>query len=433
MSIITKGITVGFDVTWMDKENRHGGVFQYAQRLITALVEHTDLNIVAILREGGKGVFDRLKGRKNFREVAFSGPLSEIVRAEKIDVIHTPVQFFPDLTFSGPMITTLHDLQHFHYPEFFTQQEIEFRNTFYKKSAEFAERVIVSFGHVKDDIVKFYDIPPEKIDVCPFGIDEPKKIDQKRFPSVRRRYGLLERYLFYSANTWRHKNHMGLIRALKLVHERYGIKIPLVCTGHKYPDYFPELEKAIRDMGLDGHVVFTGYVPEDDLHLMLKNAELAVIPTLYEAGSFPLIEAMAYEVPVICSNVTSLPATIGDERFIFDPKDIDGMAKKIADILNDGKLKEENRKNSRERVKHNGWDRAVDRFIGSYEKALDGFRENKDTSCLGIRMRNYEFVTYEVNKQKDAKINALVNSFSWKVTAPLRVIRALFKNKKEKA
>lgn len=425
-------MTVGFDVTWMNTENEFGGVFQYALRLITALVEHTDISMIAITGKGSGGIFDHLKGRKNFREVALLGPLAEVVHVEKIDVIHTPIQFFPNLTFSAPMIVTLHDLQHFHYPDFFTQKEIEFRNTFYKKSAQFAERVIVSFGHVKDDIVKFYDIPPEKIDICPLGIDKPKKVDQKRFPSIRRRYGLPERYLFYSANTWRHKNHMGLIRALKIVHERYGIKIPLVCTGMKYPDYSPELEKAVKELGLDGLVRFTGYIPEDDMHILLKNSTLVVIPTLYEAGSFPLMEAMAYEVPVICSNVTSLPSTIGDERFIFDPKDTDRMAKKIAEILNDGKLKEESIENSRERVKDYGWDRTVERYVGSYEKAVNGFRENNDTSCLRVRMQTYEFLTNKLNKQKDIKkdikINTILNSLSWKATAPLRTIGRFLKS-----
>ncbi len=370
---------VGFDVTWMDYENSLGGVFQYAHRLISALVEYTDVNVVAITGEAGAGIFALLKERRNFREVPLKPPVtfSDIVRSEKIDVIHAPVQNLANLTFSVPMISTLHDLQHIHYPEFFTREEIYFRNVLYRYSAEFSERVIVSFEHVKQDVVRFYDIPEEKIDVCPLGIEPAKSVDSSRLNEIRKKYDIPERYIFYSANTWRHKNHIGLIKALKVVHEKYGIKITLICTGQKIPDYYPELQAEVANLDLGKSVNFLGYIPEEDKRLILKHATLAVIPTLYEAGSFPLMEAMAYDVPVICSDVTSLPATIGDARFLFDPRDANQIADKIAAMLKDEKLLDENRKNSRKRVEENGWERTVSSFVNTYEKAVAGFKRKE--------------------------------------------------------
>ncbi len=367
---------VGFDVTWMSPDNKMGGSFQYALRVISALVENTDENIIAITGPAGSGIFDHLKGFRNFRTVVKdpASSIGAIIEEEKIDVVHTPMQYHSNYTLAVPMVTTLHDLQHFHYPDFFTEDDIRFRNIHYMKSALFSERVIVSFDHVKEDIVKFYHVPPDKIRVCSLGMPAPKGVDQSGFKEVRAKYNLPEKYLLYSANTWRHKNHMGLIKALHLVHERSGDKVSLVCTGQKTNDYFPELEKAVNEMNLGAFVHFTGYVPDEHLLLILTNASLVVIPTLYEAGSFPLMEAMVYEAPVICSNVTSLPDTLGDPRFVFDPGDVAGMADMIVAMLKDSNLIRENRENSKKRVSERNWASAVKQFLATYREALDLFR-----------------------------------------------------------
>jgi glycosyltransferase involved in cell wall biosynthesis/GT2 family glycosyltransferase len=402
-------LTVGFDVTWMNVENRAGGVFQYAHRIISALAEYTDCNVVAIIGPMGKGIFDHLSGHGNFRAVFldYSQLFAEVLKAEQIDVIHSPIQRVINCTPSVPMVHTLHDLQHLHCPEFFTEEEIEFRNAYYRKSAEFCERVIVSFDHVKNDLVELWGVPGEKIDVCPPGIEKPKPVDQSRFPEIKNKYSLPGKYFFYPANTWPHKNHMGLMKALKLVHEKYGEKASLVCTGYQYDDYFSELKAAIDELGLQGHVHFTGYIPEDDVLLLLNNAALAVVPTLYEAGSFALMEAMAYGVPVICSNVTSLPETIGDGRFVFDPNNPEEMAGKINIMLRDEKLREENRANSASKVKEKGWDSAIRRFVDSYQRGVKGFAGKKDGEYYKDKLQNYEFFTNDLVLRQGARLNRL--------------------------
>lgn len=386
-------MTVGFDVSWMNVENRSGGVYHYALRLITAMVEHSDVKVVAIIGLAGRGIFDHLKEYDNFNLALLdsSHTLLDIVQSQKIDIIHTPIQYHYNYTLAIPMISTLHDLQPFHYPEFFTEEEIQFRNTYYKKSAEFSELVIVSYQHVKDDIIKFYGIPAEKIAVCPLGMPVPKKVDQSLFSVLKEKYHLPDKYLFYSANTWRHKNHAGLLKALKFVHERYENKITLVCTGYKIDDYFPELQKLINELDLSKYVIFTGYVPDEDLLLLLTNATLVVIPTLYEAGSFPLMDAMAYNVPVICSNVTSLPGTIGDSRFTFDPSSADQMAERIAVMFTDKNMMHENRVNSQKRFAEVDWGKVVEKFVDTYVAAVDRFKHTREQSFYSNWLLNYEF------------------------------------------
>ncbi|MCZ7616700.1 MAG: glycosyltransferase [Ignavibacteriaceae bacterium] len=142
-----------------------------------------------------------------------------------------------------------------------------------------------------------------------------------------------------------HKNHLRLLEALKEVQKRIP-DIKLICTGNK-TDYYSSIEKKLKELGLEDSVKFLGIVPEEDLIGLYKNTSLVVIPTLYEAGSGPLYEAMRYEVPVICAKTTSLPETIGDERFVFDPKNTEDLANLIDKMLTDDKLRAENLLNSK--------------------------------------------------------------------------------------
>jgi len=447
-------ITVGFDVTFMNARDKVGGIFQYAERLISMLVSHTGMNIVAMVPAQDGNIFESLKGYPNFKEIpiGISALFSEIVERENIEVIHRPLQYYRRCTLSVPMIITLHDIQHFHYPEFFTDEKIKFRNIFYKRSAEFSERVIVSFNHVKEDLIKFYGIPFNKIDICGVGMEEPKSLNPSILQGIKNKYEIPESYLFYAANTWRHKNHINLIKALRIVHDKYQQKISLVCTGQKTQDFFPEIEKEINKLALNGVVKFLGYIPEEEMLLIMSNATLVVIPTLYEAGSYPLLEAMTYSVPVICSSVTSLPEHIGDSRFIFDPHNVDGIAEKINLMLIDEKLRKENIENSRRQIDKIKWEEKVWTFVESYRKAIDGFnRKKRDISFpFSEFVCNYEFLlnSYyenilnkrediikrkdEIIKSKDEKIQrkeeiirSMQKSLSWRITELLRKLAKL--------
>ena len=85
----------------------------------------------------------------------------------------------------------------------------------------------------------------------------------------------------------------------------------------------------IHQYNLQNQFTLVGIVNEAELYNLYKNSQGVVIPTLYEAGSFPLVESILMEIPVICSNITSLPETIGNQEFIFDPNSVENIAKKI--------------------------------------------------------------------------------------------------------
>ncbi len=277
-------------------------------------------------------------------------PYTKLIKHSGVSLFHVPIQYSPVYGIDVPVIITMHDLQEFHMSENFSSGERIHRAINNHKAINYSDQIIVSFNHIKKDILRFYNFSEDKVKVCPppFSEDWFTTKQKTSWEVLKNKYSISKKYLLYPAATWKHKNHLRLLEAIKLVQDKIP-DIKLICTGNK-TEYYSVIEKKIYELKLEDSVKFLGIVPEEDLIGLYKNTELVVIPTLYEAGSGPLYEAMRYEVPVICANTTSLPETIVDERFIFDPKDEILLSKLIIEVLFDEELKTENKINSKNRM-----------------------------------------------------------------------------------
>jgi glycosyltransferase involved in cell wall biosynthesis len=283
-----------------------------------------------------------------------------------LDLLHCPAQSPPVINLDAPCVVTMHDVQELHFPEYFTPAQRAQRAVDYWRALDGARAVVVSYEHVKRDLIKYFGLSAEKVHVCPISLDsvslaEPTEATKR---SCEEKYAGQRPYLLYPAQTWRHKNHARLLEALSNARERGAGDLRLICTGVKSDYYYAEIEGRVAALGLGDAVLFTGIVPEDELCWLYRHAALVTIPTEYEAGSYPLLEAMTQRAPVVCSNVTSLPETIDDARFVFDPYDADALAELILRMTTDADLREENRANSDEQLKRL---RRVDSGTAFYE------------------------------------------------------------------
>ena len=123
---------------------------------------------------------------------------------------------------------------------------------------------------------------------------------------------------------WPHKNHKNLVKSIKLLKEK-GIVVNVVLSGDSNSKNGDIVKEMIHQYNLQNQFTLVGIVNEAELYNLYKNSQGVVIPTLYEAGSFPLVESILMEIPVICSNITSLPETIGNQEFIFDPNSVENI------------------------------------------------------------------------------------------------------------
>lgn len=250
-----------------------------------------------------------------------------------IHVLHSPVQIFSAVDFQVPAVLNLHDLQHLHFPHNFRASDIEARNYLYGLSAALADAIIVSSDFVRNDTIIQMNVPASKVFTVPVTLDPMVERGLETFPAdqARAHYNLPPNYAIYPAQFWPHKNHARLVEALRIVRDRKpSADLKLVFTGYRGHGGWPTVQQAIDRLGLTNDVICLDYVPVDHLAGLYKASLYCVVPSTFEASSYPVIEAQMLGVPAMCSNVTSLPELMRNGAgLIFDPFDVEDIAAKM--------------------------------------------------------------------------------------------------------
>jgi glycosyltransferase involved in cell wall biosynthesis len=265
----------------------------------------------------------------------------------------------------------MHDVQEFHFPEFFSAKERLHRVLNSLKSIGYAQQVIVSFEHIKNDLQKFFPLAENDITVCPPPIAANwfAKENYTDFKTLQNKYSIYAKFILYPAAVWKHKNHKFLLRAFKNICKKKS-DMELIFTGNNDTEYFPDVQDEINMFNLSDKVKFLGMVPDEDLIGLYKATSLVVIPTLYEAGSGPLYEAMRFGAPVICARTTSLPDTMNNDKFTFDPFSLEDLEELMEKILSDSNFIDQNLKNSKERIDFYKDQDYASAFLTAYKKAI---------------------------------------------------------------
>lgn len=228
-----------------------------------------------------------------------------------------PTYFEPGI----PTVCTIYDLQYKTHPEFFAAEDVAHRNQTFIEACRRATALIAISEYSRDSAIAHGSLDPTRIRTIYLRMAQ--RIAQRvgNDSGVLTRYGLTpQRYLIYPANFWRHKNHEMLLTAFGMAcHGGLAADIKLVCTGAPGArrDW---LLNAARTMNLGERILFPGYLPNEELAVLMANCTGVVFPSLYEGFGLPVIEAMAAGVPVACSNTTSLPEVAADAAIVFDPR-----------------------------------------------------------------------------------------------------------------
>ncbi len=230
-----------------------------------------------------------------------------------------------------------------------------------------AWKIVVEARYIKDDLIKYYKIQEDQIRIIlsPVLITDYSIIEYEKL-SVKKKYNLPEKFIFYPAHFIEDKNHINLLRALRYIKDKYNLEIPLILVGSK-KNNFENVMKEIQNLGLNQQVKYLGYVPDEDMPYLYKLATALVMPTLFESVSMPIWEAFHLGCPVVSSNVCALPEQVGDAGLIFDPYNIEDMAEKIFIIWTNENLRNELINKGFERVK----DLTIENYAKEWEKILE--------------------------------------------------------------
>jgi glycosyltransferase involved in cell wall biosynthesis len=242
-----------------------------------------------------------------------------------------------------PVVSVIFDLQHLAYPYFFYPDAISTRQQFLDDVKRKADHIICISEGVRQSVLDNFDVDPQKTHVVPISV-------HSRFPKLELQEVEVELkvlgigsnpYMFYPANFWPHKNHAMLLTAYGMFLSRNtNSKIELVFTG-TIQDKERELRADATRMGLGDRVHFLGYLGTNQLAAVWQGCEFLIFPSLYEGFGIPLLEAMYYGKPILCSNVTSIPEIAQDAALYFDPRDPRDIVRCLETIADDPGIKED--------------------------------------------------------------------------------------------
>jgi len=317
----------------------------------------------------------------NFRIVAERAKLYSIgeqirvpmaLAREHVQLLHEPHYTLPRLTRCRSVVT-IHDCIHLMFPKALPNRlAYAYARASIWSAARQADRVLTVSEASKRDILRFVDVPPEKVAVIYNAIDERflRAPDEAQMELVRQRYQLNDPFILYVGNIKPHKNVERLIDAFGRARVGGLEHLRLVIVGDEISKY-PALRQAVHRHRLDKHVRFLGFQPSDTLASFYRLARAFVFPSLYEGFGLPPLEAMACGTPVVTSNVSSLPEVAGDAAVLVDPHDADEIAAAIRRVVTDEPLRASLIEKGAARARTFSWSESVRAVHKIYMEVLE--------------------------------------------------------------
>jgi len=261
------------------------------------------------------------------------------VNASNCDLIICPSQDALAYQTNKRSVATIHDLMHRYEPHFEEYQHGEYgrRELHCSAICKYSTVILVDSEIGRQHVIESYSVDADKVFVLPFV--PPFYLLNSREIDVKSKYSLPDRFIFYPAQFWEHKNHLKLFEALKILKED-RVDVDLVLVGSKENNYEKSMG-AIKRFGLCDRVHVLGYVPNDDTYSLYKNAVAMTFVSLAGPTNIPPMEALLTGCPLICSNAYAMPEQVGDAALLVDPKDPVDIAKKIKRIWQDEILRNE--------------------------------------------------------------------------------------------
>jgi glycosyltransferase involved in cell wall biosynthesis len=309
---------------------------------------------------------------KPLRVAAESTLLPGAAARARVDVLHSLGTTAP-LVAGRPSVVTILDLIYEAFPDTFPPAARLGLRALVGPAARRATRVITISEAVKRDVVDRLRVPADRVDPVLLGRGMRPAAAPTPEDELRRRFALgTGRVLLCVSAALVHKNIPRLLRAMTTLGPQHD-DVTLVVAGHQGRE-LERLEALRAELGLDGRVVFTGWIEDADLEGLYATAAVCAYPSLYEGFGLPVLEAMTRGVPLACSDATSLPEVAGDAAVLFDPLDPGAIAAAIASLLDDPERADALRVRGRERAEHFTWERCAEGVIATYERVLASAR-----------------------------------------------------------
>jgi glycosyltransferase involved in cell wall biosynthesis len=359
-----------------------GGATRYAAELVPALrsaapeVELTAFvgsdapdDIVADPRSNAvEWVRLPVRVAKRTHLLAQIGALPALVRRRGLDILHSPANIGPFVTPGASRVVTLLDVIWLHQGDQWDQgRAAKAFGLLARACARNAHRLLTISDSAREDIASSLGLSREKIDVSPLGVRVGTAAPAGNESDVRHELGLGNAPVVLCVAQKRPYKNLGpLIQAVADLRDEAPV---LVLPGSPTP-YEGELRSLAQELGVVDRVRFPPWVSEETLEGLYRVASCFVLPSLIEGFGLPVLEAMARNVPVACSNRPALPEVAGDAALLFDPEDQGTVTHAVRRLLHDQALRKTLVRRGHARVRLFSWERTARSTLECYRRAV---------------------------------------------------------------
>lgn len=253
-------------------------------------------------------------------------PISWKLRKMKCDLWIFPAQEALAYQMAVKSLATIHDLMHIfesHFPEVSKGGRTRIRNRRFRNIAKFSKGILVDSNVGKKHVIDSYQVRQDIVYPLPYIPSPTIRVDAPS-DKFEERYSLPEKFIFYPAQFWEHKNHLRLLEAAVIV-KRENPGLNLLFTGMKIRNY-EKIKSFIDENFLEDNVHFTGYIKNEDLGGFYARARAMMMPTFFGPTNIPPLEAFICKCPVAVSRIYGMPEQLGDGALYFDPLNVDEIA-----------------------------------------------------------------------------------------------------------
>ncbi len=320
------------------------GTEAYSLHLIRAMIQTAPEQLFRLYfnRPPERGTFDALNVQQ--RVISFPRLWTHLRLAAEMwqhppDVLFVPAHVLP-LIHPRRSVVTVHDLGYRYFPQAHPRRQRLYLDGATRWNVRAASCVLADSQATKDDIARFYGTDPGKVVVAYPGRDESLRRveDPAVVEAVKRRYGIEGQYILYIGTLQPRKNLRRLIEAFSNFKSQSSSfhflpsTFHLVLAGKRgwlYDDLFAQVKRS----GLEGQVIFPGYIADQDKAALISGAAVMAFPSLYEGFGFPALEAFQCGAPLVCSNMSSLPEITGQAALVVDPLSVDDIAAALKRVV----------------------------------------------------------------------------------------------------
>jgi len=327
-----------------------------------------------------------VKGYREFRAA---------VRRLECDLVHVPNLFSVPRGLSCPYVMTVHDvLEHMSRARERSGfwRSLHFQLT--KRTLSGAARIFAVSNFTKNEMVKLFEIPSERIEVVYNAIDErflrghASAADREL---IAQRYQVTYPFLLYAGRISPHKNVVRMIEAFsalktELERDQAYSDLKLIIIGDDLSGN-PDLRRTVVRSGVQNDVRFLGFVPIEVLRIFYDEAKVFVFPSLYEGFGLPPLEAMAHGTPVVTSNVSSLPEVVGNAAVLVNPENVFEIMRALHKVLMDQSLRERMKERSYQQASRFSWEKSVLRILDVYRQVGKSARPPDEQSGVDKKTR----------------------------------------------